>query len=125
MNFERFLAAIEPIRLATQEAGDAPTDGAAWTSWAAGLALVAALSFAAHWLWRVRRLSAEERAFRALARRLWVPRGVRRTIRGMARAAGLPPVALLLSEHAFRSAAAAFAGDRSGVERAATRLFRK
>lgn len=87
--------------------GDAVTGGGARWAWiAVGLGVALAVGGVISWLaWQDRRRSApEERAFRALARRLRIGRGGRQALRRLAEQCGAPAVALLVSEHAFSRA---------------------
>ena len=101
--------ALEPIRLV--DAHGAPAaDATPWLTWAlfalAGLALVAAIATAAAFLLpRIRPdHDPADRAFRALSRRLRIPRTHRAALRSLAQRAGAPPVALLLSHALFSRA---------------------
>lgn len=105
---------IRPVRLVTEEgaaATPARTDlNVEWVAaGAAASVFVAALVvWTVRW-WRERGLSAEERAFRKVARGLWLKRREREVVRRVARAhADEPPaVAVLVSMEAFDAGAAA------------------
>ncbi len=101
--------AVAPVRLA----GPAPSDASAdlpLERWVAAVLAAAALLIATAVVLRavgLRRRPAAERAFDALARKMKL--GPRRVgvVRRMAARAAMPPVALLISAHAFARASEA------------------
>lgn len=103
--------AVELVRAAPEPtAGTPPTEPAAsaiWSTWLA-LALIGALAagmLAAGFAWW-RRQSATDRAFWVAALFARLTRKDRSLLRRLAAQAGLAPVTLLISEHAFERAAA-------------------
>lgn len=101
-----FLAAIEPVRLVT----DQPEPAFAASFWIGAIALAAASliigAAVSWWAWRDRRRAEPgERAFRALALRLRLSPRSWAALRRLSRRSGVPAAALLLSEHAFTRAA--------------------
>lgn len=96
-----------------------------WVS-LAGVVIFVVAGIVSHLAWRDRRRGAPvERAYRALVRRLRVPRASADLLRAIAEERNTPPVALLLSERAFDQALAA-SGARVAPEVAASlrrRLF--
>lgn len=111
-----FATPSNPVRLVTDEAGAAEGTGAAQaaldvaTNWWVMIPLVlvgaAAILTVQIRVSRARRLPADERAFRALARAARIPSRQRVMARALAKAHGeAPPVALLLSDHALTRAA--------------------
>lgn len=97
---------VSPVRLA-QDAPEGPTSNAVSVEMI-GLVVAVTVAFAAAvvlWRWaRARRLPADERAYRAIAWRLRLGPQTRRAVRGASAKSGIPAVALLLSEHARKSA---------------------
>lgn len=90
---------------------DSPAPHAGLPTWlwiACGLAAALVVGGAISWLaWRDRRRNAPvERAFRAMSRRLRLGRARAELVRTIAEDRDLPPVALLISQHAFDHAAA-------------------
>ncbi|HVZ93016.1 MAG TPA: hypothetical protein VG797_00755 [Phycisphaerales bacterium] len=120
--------AVEPIKLLTEQtgatgAGDAPPHSLLWWfgAWAFTMALLGGMALLG-WEWRAwHRAPQELTAFRRLGGRLGLRARERQLVEQLATVAGLPPVALLLSEHAFESALQAMAdpaedgGSRRGI----------
>ena len=117
---------LEPIRLARESAPGAGLEWIAalpWWTWPLGaLALglvvagLASLAYALGLAWG----DPADRAFRRLAVSMRLYPSHRRTVRRLARGAGAPPVALLLSRAAFDEAVrrdGADAGDAGAVAR--------
>jgi len=110
----RVLASVDPVwPVNGDEAGGLGLPGWAWVAIAVGVAVVAG-GVVSYFAWRDRRRhTPEHRAFRALARRLRLRGRGRALVEELARAAQVPPVALLVSEHAFRTAATGRSDDDS------------
>jgi uncharacterized iron-regulated membrane protein len=100
------LAVIHPLWPATPEAESGGSLGL-WLLCSVVLALT--IGGVISWLaWQDRRRNAPvERAFRAMARRLRLGRRRAELVRVLAEDRNLPPVSLLISEHAFDAAARA------------------
>lgn len=107
MTSTHFIAVIHPLWPATAESA-AEASGFSAVFWVS-LALAGALVIGGciSWLaWRDRRRHAPvERAFRAMARRLRLGRARAELVRVMAEDRDMPPVTLLISQHAFDRAA--------------------
>jgi len=91
-----------------------------WDRWAASGLAAAALMLAAAALLRIldrRRRPPAERAFDVLSRRMKLRPRKAAVVRRLAARAGMPPVALLISEHAFARASQRV-GDGAAGERA-------
>jgi len=94
----------EPVWLARPAEASAQPAIAPWWAFVLGWVLLVALA----WRWALRRrehaLDPREHAFRALSRKLRLNGRERRAVRRLGSGAGVPPVALLISEHAFSRA---------------------
>jgi hypothetical protein len=109
------LAAIAPLRIHTS---DVEPGSASWLwLW---IALAVAVTLAGAWAaWRQhaqKQADPHAIAFARLAPKLGLGPRQRAQVRAMAQAAGVPPVALLLSEHAFDHAAMCLADPAQAAE---------
>lgn len=109
------LAAIAPLRIRTSDVE--PSAGSwLWLWIAMGLAITLAGAWAAWHRLAQQRMTPEAAAFAKLAPKLGLGPRQRARVRAMAHAAGIPPVALLLSEHAFDHAAMCLADPAQAAE---------
>jgi hypothetical protein len=112
----------EPLRIVKGgDPGAAPLDW--WVAAVCGAIAVATLAAAVAYAVRARQAKdAREEAFRRTARSLGVSRRVSRLVHRIAQSHGAAsPVALLVSEHAMRTAIAAF--ERNGLTAADGKLL--
>lgn len=101
------LLGLEPVTLTPLTPPPAFGDGWVWIAFLCASSLAAG-GFISWRAWRSPRADEpDERAFRALAHRLALARKHRAAARVIASRAGIPAVALLVSEGAFDTAAAA------------------